>query len=75
MEFGEAVMWKRRPQGGPLGKLSCLWSDGIHLEDEGSMGEYIVGGGDGSSGTQGESCCADDFLQPGDQGETRGARR
>ena len=26
-------------------------------------------------GVQGKSCCADDFLQHGDQGETRGARR
>ena len=41
MEFGEAVMWKRRLQGGPLGKLSCLWSDGIYLER--CTGEYIVG--------------------------------
>ena len=45
MEFGEAVMWKRRPQGGPLGKLSCLWSDCIYLEVKGSTGEYIVGDG------------------------------
>ena len=42
MEFGEAVMWKRRPLGGPLGKLSCFWSDGIYLEVKGSTGEYIV---------------------------------
>ena len=35
-EFGEAVMWKRRLQGGPLGKLSCLWSDGIYLGVKGS---------------------------------------
>ena len=43
MEFGEAVMWKRSPQGGPLGKLSCLWSDGIYLGVKGSTGEFIVG--------------------------------
>ena len=47
MEFGEAVMWKRRPQGGPLGKLSCLWSDGIYLGVKGSTGEYIVRDGAG----------------------------
>ena len=47
MEFGEAVMSKRRPQGGPLGKLSCPWSDGIYLEVKGSTGEYIVGDGAG----------------------------
>ena len=29
MRFGEGVMWKRRPQSGPLGKLFCFWSDGI----------------------------------------------
>ena len=29
MEFGEAVLWKRRPVAGALGKLSCLWGDGI----------------------------------------------
>ena len=29
----------------------------------------------GRGGVQGKSCCADDFLQHGDQGETRGARR
>ena len=47
MEFGEAVMWKSRPQGGPLGKLSCLWSDGIYFRVKGSTGEYIVGDGAG----------------------------
>ena len=40
-------MWKRRPQAGPLGKLSCLWSDGIYLGVKGSTGEYIVGDGAG----------------------------
>ena len=24
LEFGEAVMWKRKPEGGHLGKLTCL---------------------------------------------------
>ena len=31
MEFDDAVLWKRRREGGPLGKLSCMWEDGIHL--------------------------------------------
>ena len=31
MDFGEAVLWKRRREGGPLGKLSCMWEDGIFL--------------------------------------------
>ena len=42
---GRNVWPKGRPQGGPLGKLSCLWSDCIYLEVKGSTGEYIVGDG------------------------------
>ena len=38
MEFGEAVLWKRRPAGGALGKLSCLWEDGIYLGIRGRPG-------------------------------------
>ncbi len=43
LEFGEAVLWKRRPGGGHLGKLMCLWSDGVYLGVKGSTGEIIVG--------------------------------
>ena len=43
IEFMEAVPWKRRPIGGPLGKLSCMWSDGVFLGVKGSTGEFIVG--------------------------------
>jgi len=43
MEFGEGVMWKRRRQEGPLGKLSCMWEDGIYLGVKGTTGEMIVG--------------------------------
>jgi hypothetical protein len=43
MEFGEAVLWKRRPIAGALGKLSCLWGDGIFLGIKGSSGEIMVG--------------------------------
>jgi hypothetical protein len=43
IEFGEAVLWKRRPIGGHLGKLSCLWGDGIFLGIRGSTGELMVG--------------------------------
>jgi hypothetical protein len=32
MEFGEGVMWKRRREGGPLGKLTCMWEDGVSSE-------------------------------------------
>ena len=43
MEFGEAVLWKRRQKGGPLGKLSCMWEDGTFLGVKGTTGEIIVG--------------------------------
>lgn len=43
MEWGEAVLWKRRREGGPLGKLTCMWEDGIFLGVKGSTGEMIVG--------------------------------
>ena len=43
MEFGEAILWKRRREGGPLGKLSCMWEDGIYLGVKGTTGEMIVG--------------------------------
>ena len=29
MEFGEAILWKRKPSGGALGKLTCMWQDGF----------------------------------------------
>ena len=31
IEFGEGVLWKRRRAGGPLGKLACMWEDGVYL--------------------------------------------
>ena len=43
MEFGEAVLRKRRREGGPLGKPSCVWDDGIFLGVKGTTGEKIVG--------------------------------
>ena len=43
MEFGEGVMWKRRREGGPLGKLTCMWDDGVYLGVKGSTGEIIIG--------------------------------
>ena len=42
MEFGEAILWKRRPVGGALGKLSCLWEDGLYVGIRGQSGELIV---------------------------------
>ncbi len=43
VEFGEGVLWERRREGGPLGKLTCMWEDGIFLGVKGSTGEMIVG--------------------------------
>ena len=43
MEFGDAVCWKGLREGGPLGKLSCMWEDGIFLGVKGTTGEIIVG--------------------------------
>ena len=37
-EFGEAILWKRRLVGGALGKLSCLWQDGLYLGIRGQFG-------------------------------------
>ena len=28
LEFGEGLLWKRIREGGPLGKLTCMWEDG-----------------------------------------------
>ena len=43
IEFGEGVLWKRKRKGGPLGKLTCMWEDGIYLGMKGTTGELIVG--------------------------------
>ena len=58
LECGEGLLWKRRREGGPLGKLTCMWEDGIYLGMEGGTGEIILGnrktfGGRGRSG----GCC------------------
>ena len=42
IEFGEAVLWRRKPMGGALGKFACMWEDGIYLGLRGSSGELIV---------------------------------
>ena len=47
MEFAEAVLWRRRPIGGALGKLTCLWEDGVYLGVKANSGEYIVADGKG----------------------------
>ena len=43
LEFGEGIWWKRRREGGPLGKLTVMWEDGVFLGVKGSTGEVIVG--------------------------------
>ena len=47
IEFGETVLWKRRPVGNALGKLAILWEDGVFLGVKGTTGELIIGAGDG----------------------------
>ena len=42
VEFGEAVHWKRKAVGGALGKLTCLWEDGVYLGVRSRSGEIIV---------------------------------
>jgi hypothetical protein len=43
LEIGEAVLWRRRPVGGAMAKLTCLWEDGIFLGVRGVSGELIIG--------------------------------
>ena len=38
---------ERRREGGPLGKLACMWEDGVYLGIKGSTGEIMVGDGKG----------------------------
>ena len=42
IEFGEGVLWKRKPIGGALVKVSCMWDDGVYLGLRGPSGELIV---------------------------------
>ena len=43
VEFGETILWRPRPTGGALGKLSSLWDDGVFLGVRGASGEIIIG--------------------------------
>jgi hypothetical protein len=47
IEFGEAVLWKRRPVGGALGKLAVMWEDGVFIGVKGTTNEVIIGAGSG----------------------------
>ena len=43
LEFGEKVLWRRKPVGNQLAKLTILWEDGIYLGIKGASGEFIIG--------------------------------
>ena len=43
IEFGEGVLWRRKPVGGALGKLISMWGQGFFLCVKGKSGEFIVG--------------------------------
>jgi hypothetical protein len=52
LEFGESILWRRKPVGNNLAKLAVMWDTGIYLGIKGSTGEIIVGNGDGISRTR-----------------------
>ena len=43
IEFGEGVLWRRKPAGGAAGKLTVLWNEGVYLGVKGRTGEFVVG--------------------------------
>ena len=43
IEFGEGVLWRRKPVGGALGKLTVLWGEGVFLGVKGRTGEFVIG--------------------------------
>ena len=47
MSFAEGILWKRKRKGGPLGKLTCMWEDGIYLGVKATIAEIIVGNRNG----------------------------
>ena len=49
VEFGEAVLWKKKMVGGALGKLDCTWSDGVFLGVRGKSGEIYSRTSDGNT--------------------------
>ena len=42
LAFAEGILWKRKRAGGPLGKLTCMWEDGIYLGVKATTAEIIV---------------------------------
>ena len=43
VEFGEGVLWRRRPLGGAMAKMTVLWQEGVFLGVKGRTGEFIIG--------------------------------
>ena len=43
IEFGEAVLWKRKLGVGAFGKLTCVWEYSVYLGVRAKSGEIIVG--------------------------------
>ena len=43
LEFGESVMWRRKPVGNNVAKLAVMWDKGTYLGVKGSAGEIIIG--------------------------------
>ena len=47
MSFAGRIWWKRKRAGGPLGKLTCMWEDGVYLNVKATTAEVIVGNRNG----------------------------
>ena len=45
--FAEAILRKRTRAGGPLGKFTCMWEDGVVLGVKATTGDIIVGNSGG----------------------------
>ena len=43
IEFGEEILWRRKPLGNHLAKLACLWENGVFLGVKATSGELVVG--------------------------------
>ena len=42
LSFAKRSLWKRRRAGCPLGKLTCMWEDGVRLRIKTSTEEVVV---------------------------------
>ena len=52
IEFGEAILWKKKKSSGAMGKLDCTWEEGVFLGIRGRSGEMIIGDGEGVKKTR-----------------------